>query len=138
MYLPSAEETSPVDTTSARLELLITPAVTWGMVSKTPRTADQLDPRKPNRRADRKATPPLEDKRRKPRFLAYNNKKYPKLVAFHDKGPFDVLEVSGQTPWFEMDAVIDWNFIPRFAHEGFIPGGIPLRAMETDSWTTQY
>lgn len=37
-----------------------------------------------------------------------------------------------------MDNVIDGNNIARYAHEGFIPGGIPLTVMANNSWRRQY
>lgn len=37
-----------------------------------------------------------------------------------------------------MDAVKDWTIIPTYDHEWFLPGGVPLSSMDTESWRRQY
>lgn len=72
------------------------------------------------------------------RIVRIRNKLHHAPVAFNDTGNFDDPGVFGQVPWFYMDAVKYGTIIPHYSHNGSIPGGIPLRKMEMESWSHQY
>lgn len=76
-----AEATYSAEQTYARTEIVMTPVMTRGMVSRTQRAADEVDPPEPNPPADGKIATSLEDTRRQSRFLAGQNKQYPNRLS---------------------------------------------------------
>ena len=123
------ESTSPVETGITKV-LDMPPVSTRAMTTNTPVARAALVP------IITEPTP--EDLRRQPVYLAAKNKYYPAPVAYDDAGPFDNSTLYGQAPWFDMDAVLAGHIIPRYEYQDFLPGGIPLSAMATESWRRQY
>ena len=79
-----------------------------------------------------------DNPRRQTSFLASAGKTYPAPVAYDDCGPYDDPALYGAAPWFDKTAVLDGTIVPRYASNGFLPGGIPLSAMGTESWRRQF
>lgn len=132
-----AESTSETEPTAARTALVIPPSMNRGMDSGKPRKEDGVYISVPNLLAEGATKTPLEDTRRQPKFRAGKNRQSSTPVVFDHEGNLDDPEVFGQAPWFKMDAVKDVTIINRYTYNGFLPGGIPLSTMETESWRHQ-
>ena len=63
--------------------------------------------------------------------------RFPHLRDFDGKDPFNlrhVRSVFARAPWFDVHAYRDVELVKRYVSAGVLPGGIPVRALDTPDW----
>lgn len=58
--------------------------------------------------------------------------------SYDDTGPFDDLLIKLSAPWFDKAAVLEESISPSYAYNSFLPGGIPLTVIQTQSWWRKF
>lgn len=63
---------------------------------------------------------------------------YPAPSSYDDESWKDDRLLVAQAPWFQTDVIDDGSIIPRYAIDGWLPGGVPLSIVTSWSWRNQY
>jgi hypothetical protein len=63
---------------------------------------------------------------------------FPAPSRYDDDDWFDKPELLGWAPWFNTAALNQGDIVPRYAWNGWLPGGVPLAVTETWAWRNQF
>lgn len=65
---------------------------------------------------------------------AVTGPRYPAPRAYDGVKMTELSSLRADVPWFEQACLADRMTLLRYARDGWLPGGVPLSAVETEAW----
>lgn len=86
-------------------------------------------------RVESDVTPVVEEfDRTRSQYSMVTKKTYPAPSAFDNVNVAEDLDLLAEAPWLELEALADNELMKRYSEEGWLPGSVPLSALNTPAW----